>query len=176
MRTLTLVALLLSLAGCTANVSPNSRLEVGDISFRLSWEGDADLDLHVREPGGHHLGFVQPFIPCKGTEKENEAFSGPHFMPDKESEEQSTGVLDVDCNSALDALCDEPVENIYWPQGAAPQGEYEVWVQLFRPPGSGEPATFSLEILEGSRVRETITGEITELLHCAPVERYRYQR
>jgi hypothetical protein len=39
----------------------------------------------------------------------------------------SGGLLDVDANAACGEARRNPVENIFWPRGAAPRGEYRVY-------------------------------------------------
>jgi hypothetical protein len=140
----------------------------GEISFRLTWEGDADLDLHVLEPGGGHTGFTHVVIACaqeQGTPGHQEAH------PVSEA-----GVLDIDCNSSPDAICARPVENIFWPLGSAPTGGYEVWAQLFRVANDEAPVPFRLEIREGQRVRHVVTGTLDRRLGCSERVRWDYVR
>ncbi|MCP4658831.1 MAG: hypothetical protein GY856_25755, partial [bacterium] len=50
-RALSILAAIL-LASC-ATMKPG----IGDIAFRLRWQGSADLDLHVEDPDGGHVSF-----------------------------------------------------------------------------------------------------------------------
>jgi hypothetical protein len=70
----------------------------GDISFRLTWTGNADLDLYVVSPLGERVDFT--------TRKVG-----------------SGGSLDVDCN-VRNNKCPAPMENVFWERHMAPQGEY----------------------------------------------------
>ncbi len=119
----------LGLPGVTASGSPSlvsrsapsllppefkERLEkrnanTGDIQISLFWENRHDLDLHCTDPSGEDIHFQKP-------------------------RSSSGGRLDVDSNAACDNnVTDNPVENIYWATGKAPEGEYKVWVQFFTP-------------------------------------------
>jgi len=119
----------LALAGCAS--AP--RQKTGDIAFRLHWLGEDDLDLHVVEPGGIEINFIQ-----------RKAKSG--------------GELDVDCNSAPDRICKQPVENVYWPVGRAPEGSYTYWVELFQDQHIPKPVPFTLDVLLGSTVIHSEKG------------------
>jgi hypothetical protein len=74
----------------------------GDVKVTLEWESDADLDLHVFEPDGTEIYFSERGPTATG------------------------GELDVDANVG----CDEngSLENVFWPPGDAPSGDYRVEV------------------------------------------------
>lgn len=129
---LLLAGLLLVLGACT---SAGSRAGTGDVAFRLTWEGAADLDLQVEDPTGAKLTFL-------------------------ERRSDSGGILDVDCNSGTHRMCEQPIENVYWPDGTAPPGVYRVWVELFNPPPGvdSQEVAFTLEVLRGERVVERHDG------------------
>jgi hypothetical protein len=98
---------------------------VGDVKITLSFEPVHDLDLHVIEPGGREIYFAHPISPAGGK-------------------------LDLDSG----ANCTPSVanaENIYWPEGAAPTGEYRVSVQDFEPCDRG-PIPFTVRIENGGVV------------------------
>jgi hypothetical protein len=85
----------------------------GDIQFTLSWNSIADMDLHVIEPEGEHIYF--------GTR-----------------ESSIGGELDVDSNFP----CGDnggSVENIYWPEGEAPSGTFQVMIDEFSSCDGGVP-------------------------------------
>jgi hypothetical protein len=83
----------------------------GDVKLTLRWSSDADLDLHVIEPNGNEIYFGQ---------------EGPT---------RSGGLLDVDANVGCDQ--DGSLENIFWPPGEAPDGDYVVEVVGFSVAGCG---------------------------------------
>src|SRR6185295_17158021 len=78
---------------------------VGDVKITLSFEPVHDLDLHVFEPGGAEISFQHPTSPAGGK-------------------------LDLDSGSNCTASVANS-ENIFWPPGAAPAGEYRVVVHDF---------------------------------------------
>jgi len=72
----------------------------GDIQVSVTWNSDADVDLHVVEPGGAEIYYGAPT-------------SG------------NGGELDIDANAAC-SVSGLTQENIGWPAGAAPPGSYIV--------------------------------------------------
>lgn len=80
-------------------------LGTGDIQFTLRWDSNADLDLAVTDPSGAKVDFGTETVP-------------------------SGGALDVDANAACSTQ-DPPVENVFWPTGAAPAGTYTVEITYF---------------------------------------------
>lgn len=139
-----LLAVTLSLACASTGPRPGT----GDVSFRLVWSGATDLDLYVLSPAGERVDFV--------------------FR-----EVESGGRLDVDCNvrptevtpdgeSPL-VLCEEPMENIFWPRGRAPHGTYRYWTVLANPEGLQAVDEFRLEVRSGQRVVRRHRGRVEEL-------------
>ncbi|MCB1155350.1 hypothetical protein KDL45_16950 [bacterium] len=97
----------------------------GDIKVSLTFDASEDLDLYVVEPDGTSINFTSPKSP-------------------------SGGELDLDSNP----LCDiDGVnnENIYWPIGSAPSGEYQVLVDYFKNCGASEVHYF-VNILIGEEL------------------------
>lgn len=80
----------------------------GDIRVTLTWTTDDDLDLHVVDPNGDRLWYVNPTVP-------------------------SGGELDRDDNVGVCGTDAEPggVENVYWPVGSAPSGNYTVEIDNY---------------------------------------------
>lgn len=78
---------------------------VGDVKVTLSFSPNHDLDLHVFEPSGFEVSYREPSSP-------------------------SGGRLDLDSGANCTAGVASS-ENIFWPAGAAPVGEYRVVVQAF---------------------------------------------
>ncbi len=109
----------------------------GDVAFRLLWEGQSDLDLHVLDPGDQHI-----------------------FFGSRTS--ASGGILDVDCNGGTGRLCTRPIENVYWPEGAAPDGLYRFWVRTHSVIPVEAPIRARLLILDGDEVVEEHQGELLE--------------
>jgi hypothetical protein len=79
-------------------------VKIGDPQFTLIWEGQADLDLHVLEPGGSHI-----------------------FWPPDNQRGAQGGELDVDNREGPGP------ENIFW-AGRGPNGVYKWFVEYYGPP------------------------------------------
>ncbi|HEX6201499.1 MAG TPA: hypothetical protein VF100_00770 [Thermoanaerobaculia bacterium] len=120
---------LLALASCRSAPTAGH----GDVAFRLLWEGESDVDLHVVDPAGEHLFFGH-----------REAASG--------------GLLDVDCNAGTGKLCARPIENVFWPRGTAPAGEYRVWAEGHSIVPAESPLVVTLLVLDGEREAVRIDG------------------
>ncbi len=81
------------------------RVQSGDIQISISWDKEVDIDLWVKPPTEPAIGWSNRAV-------------------------ASGGELDLDANAA----CGRPEqhnENIYWPDNAAPSGEYKVWVDYW---------------------------------------------
>ncbi|HSM14925.1 MAG TPA: hypothetical protein VLA66_12740 [Thermoanaerobaculia bacterium] len=149
-RRLAAVAPLLLALGCASRgPSPG----VGDIAFRLSWDGAADLDLYVVDPDGERIDFLH-------------------------REGESGGRLDIDCNVTVPILdaagdpvpgefrkesCDEPLENVFWPKGRAREGVYRVQVLVADAEGARPEDRYRLDVLLGRRVERSFSGSVLEL-------------
>jgi hypothetical protein len=133
--------------GCASTPRPGT----GDISFRLHWKGDEDLDLHVEEPSGEAI----------------------YFMHRKT---ESGGELDVDCNSAPDRICRTAIENVYWPVGKAAEGSYIYWVEMFEHPEAQPAVPFTLEVLLGKKVVHKETGTVSLATQSSGKFQFRFQR
>lgn len=83
-------------------------LQTGDVQVTLRWDTSDDLDLIVVDPAGSVVDFGSPRSP-------------------------SGGQLDVDANGFCQTQSFTPVENIFWPNGGAPNGEYLAYVTLAIP-------------------------------------------
>lgn len=76
------------------------------VQVSLAWNTCDDLDLHVIEPSGAVINY-------------------------QNRKSSSGGELDIDMNRDDDNISMKPVENIVWPDGAAPEGRYRVQVHLY---------------------------------------------
>ena len=99
-------------------------LESGALSASLSWTTSADLNLFVRDPAGRIASWSAPQVP-------------------------SGGVLQIDSNTLCSTPTDQPIEHIYWPQGALPPGEYEIWAWYQQSCAGSGPANFNLTVQVG---------------------------
>jgi hypothetical protein len=120
----------------------------GDVRVTLSWGDTNDLDLHVIDPSGAEIFYASPTS-------------------------SSGGMLDVDANPGCNSPTTTPVENIFWPAGAAPIGAYTVLVNFFEacPGGAATPAYTVKTVVDG--VETTFNGSATtpdsSCGQCAPV-------
>ena len=107
----------------------------GEVGITLAWDGDADLDLHVICPGGEEIYFGRRTA-CGGQ-------------------------LDVDMN-VPPRMSDEPVENVFWPDSAAPPGTYRVIVNNYNTRSDGaRPTPFRLRVINGGET-SVYEGEVHE--------------
>jgi len=103
------------------SIPPDVILGEGDVQVTLLWGGTADLDLHVRDPNNEEIYFGQ-------------------------RTSSSGGSIDHDDTAGTAAT---HVENVFWPAGAAPSGNYEAWVVNY---GGGVTESFELRITVGGQV------------------------
>ncbi|MEM9164711.1 MAG: hypothetical protein AAGC54_16800 [Cyanobacteria bacterium P01_F01_bin.4] len=83
-------------------------LQTGDVQVTLRWATSDDLDLVVVGPSGEAVTYFSPTS-------------------------ASGGQLDVDANAFCETASPAPVENIFWPTGGAPTGDYSALVVLSIP-------------------------------------------
>jgi hypothetical protein len=83
----------------------SSGAKTGDIQVSLMWDSHDDIDLHVTHRFGSHMDTI--------------------FWRNRMS--RTGGLLDVDMN-AQSPLQPHAIENIFWPFGNAPRGEFVVGV------------------------------------------------
>jgi len=92
-----------------------SILGSGDVQITLTWDNEADLDLHVYEPNGTHISY------------ENR---GPTA---------TQGQLDIDSNAGCVPTASN-TENVFWPTEQSPEGEFtvvvDVWSECGLPPAN----------------------------------------
>lgn len=128
-------------AEACASAAPAPRPGTGDISFRLTWDGEADLDLYVASPLGEMVDFHNRSV-------------------------LSGGALDVDCNvRQTDSvyMCPEPMENIFWPRGMAPPGTFQYWAVLAYPREADPKDEYLLQVRIGERLVGEHAGRVADL-------------
>lgn len=76
-----------------------------DVQVSLMWNNFNDLDLHIVCPSGERIHGGNKISKCGGE-------------------------LDVDANVRPESK--KPVENVYWPEGTAPAGKYQVYVHHYK--------------------------------------------
>jgi len=94
--------------------------KTGEVQITLIWNNVNDLDLHVVCPSGERIYYQHNRSRCNGE-------------------------LDVDMN-ADGRNSNEPVENVFWPEGGAPTGEFQVFVHHFKNQGAPDPTKFEVAI------------------------------
>ena len=99
---------LAALCGGTSTGIGEPNLQTGDIQVTLRWNTADDLDLVVLDPSGATVSYLNSAVP-------------------------SGGQLDVDANGFCESSGFSPVENIFWPDGGAPIGNYSALVLLSIP-------------------------------------------
>jgi hypothetical protein len=101
-------------------------LGTGDVQVTLRWDTTADLDLGVTDPTGATIYFDNRQSP-------------------------SGGQLDVDSNGGCEGTTTAPVENVFWPAGASPDGDYIITVSYYGECGGGGsgPQTYTLDVKLG---------------------------
>ena len=105
----------------------------GDVQVSVSWDVDSDLDLHVVEPGGEVVYYGA-------------------------TQSMSGGTLDLDSNAgcSIDSVRNE---NVTWPAGDAPSGEYQVVINLYSACGEG-PTSYVVTVTVGGST-QTYSGVAT---------------
>jgi len=128
---------------CDGTFEGGSQGQTGDVSFRLTWNGPQDLDLHVIEPGGERIYYSNPTSATNGQ-------------------------LDVDSNAGCGSESPSPTENIFWPEGSAPRGTYEFWADLWSNCSGSDTPAYTLRVFEGDTVVQTYTGSISSSTEQSP--------
>ena len=106
----------------------------GDVQATLRWSSSADLDLHVKEPDGTEIAYSSP---------------GPT---------STGGKLDVDSN--VNCVPESGVENVFWPAGGAPTGDYVVSVNGFSVGGSCGGGDYELTIKVSGQEDQVFNGTV----------------
>lgn len=101
-------------------------LGTGDVQVTLTWQSVNDLDLRVTDPSGEVIYYAH-----RGA--------------------ASGGILDVDANPGCNHLTPRPVENIFWPTGLAPAGQYVVQVHYFDICQADSVTPFTVRLLVGGK-------------------------
>jgi len=102
-------------------------LGTGDVQVTVLWYSSADLDLSVEDPEGYSINY------------------GTRGSP-------TGGVLDRDANRSCTENVADPAENIFWPLGEAPRGNYSVRVNMYAACNTPFPIDFTLIVRVNGRV------------------------
>jgi uncharacterized protein YfaP (DUF2135 family) len=114
-----------------------------DLRISLSWDVDADLDLHVVEPDGKEI-----------WARKISTYEPPVVGPIDQAEANAAGRLDFDSNGNC-ALDGRRLENVSF--GAAPKGHYLVRIDTFSLCGQAE-AHWKLAVTRQGEAVTTTTG------------------
>jgi hypothetical protein len=113
------LALGVAVVDASGNVGPYQRIELpvvhsgtGDVKVTLSFDRLHDLDLHVVEPNGDEIFYDRP-------------------------DSATGGRLDLDSGAGCEPSAASS-ENVFWPPGGAPAGEYRVSVHNYQQCSPGE--------------------------------------
>jgi len=108
-------------------------LGTGDVQVTLSWSTQDDMDLHVIDPTGTEIYYGNSSSPSGGT-------------------------LDHDDTAGCTSSSGSHVENVFWPTGGAPSGEYQVFVVDFS--NCGAPSPYTVDIKVGGQTIDTLSGSL----------------
>jgi hypothetical protein len=121
------------------------KLETGRLTATLTWEGDADLNLFVRNPDGFTVSWSNPTEP-------------------------NGGILQIDSNAACQTPSDQPIEHIYWPSTEA--GDYTIWVWYQTTCSNVLPVRFTLRLSVDGETILNITSTAEQQRILQPRERF----
>lgn len=108
----------------------------GNPRFNLQFSNGSniDLDLHVRTPNNSEIYFA--------------------------NKSAQNGSLDVDCICGSCGATGN--ENIFWTNGTAPSGTYQVWVYYYGNCGnSTATSTYTLRVMQNSTIVATYSGTLS---------------
>ena len=108
-----------------------------DVQVSLMWNNYNDLDLHIVCPSGERIHGGNKTSACGGE-------------------------LDVDANVRAETR--KPVENVFWPEGTAPGGQYHVYVHYYKKHKkrrSKDPTKFQIMVNNGGETTE-YTAELSK--------------
>jgi len=121
-------------SGNVADCTPNP--SSGDVQILLKWNNYNDLDIVCTDPNGETIFYKNRMV-------------------------SSGGQLEIDMNVEYPDS-KNPVENIYWKPGTAPQGTYNVYLQYYQ---NHEPSInetpYEIEVRQGGKT-ESFKGTVSE--------------
>jgi hypothetical protein len=130
----------------TPSATRVATLGSGDVQVTLSWNSTDDLDLWVSDPNGEVIYYGH-------------------------STSISNGALDVDANAGCANKTNQPVENIFWPTGQAPRGEYVISVNYYAQCETTASIPFTVRVLVDGQVQE-FTGVVNVIGETVEIHRF----
>ena len=123
-------------------------LGTGDVQITLRWDAPVDLDLHVIDPSGEEIWYGN-----------RTSISG--------------GNLDVDANAGCNSMMTNPVENVFWPYGGAPGGQYQVSVVYFTNCGYSGPVSYQVTVKQANHPAQVFNGTVNNVSESQPVTSFK---
>lgn len=116
----------------------------GDVQILLSWSNLNDLDIACTDPQGETVWY-------------------------KNKQVSSGGVLDIDMNAHDETTRTDPIENIYWPTGQAPHGQYSVFLTYYAKNDNADLQTpYIVKVKHGETI-DTYEGTLTSVKQKVPI-------
>lgn len=119
--------------------------QTGDVQILLKWNNKNDLDISCVDPRGDMVSYSKKEVP-------------------------SGGKLDVDMNNDNARLSSSPIENIFWPTGGAPKGEYTVYLKYYAKHDLVERTSYEVQVKHGNQTDDykgTLEREKQEVKICS---------
>jgi hypothetical protein len=104
---------------------------VGNLQVTLNWNSNADIDLHVIDPGGEEIYYLQPTSSTGGT---------------------------LDRDNQCDGFVLGQPENIFWT--TPPNGTYQVNVNYYEDCGGAGPVNFTVRVCINGNCGNPISGTV----------------
>ncbi len=108
----------------------------GDVQILLEWKNYNDLDLICTDPNGETIWF-------------------------KNKRSSTRGQLEIDMNVEYPDS-QEPIENIFWPSGGAPNGDYNVYVLFYKQHTSSKDTPYTVNVKHEGQT-DTYSGVASEI-------------
>ena len=132
-----LYVLFKALTGTPTSNRSEPVLGTGDVQVTLRWDAPVDLDLHVTDPAGEEIWYDY-------------------------RTSNSGGNLDVDANAGCNSMMANPVENVFWPNGGAPTGKYQVSVVYYTNCDYSGPVNYTVTIKQNNQVVNVLNGTVND--------------
>lgn len=123
----------------------NNRPEVpstGDVQVLLSWDNYNDLDIYCVDPNADVVSYSNKQVP-------------------------SGGQLEIDMNAQYPDR-KTPIENIFWPTGGAPNGEYKVFLSYYNQHININETPYKITVKYGDKTKE-FRGKIKDKGTTIPI-------